>query len=231
VSAALQVIEQAATKGKVGVSYSGGKDSTVTWDLVRQIVPGAPAAFFDCGCEYDETYEAVRYYGATVIKSEKSLIELCQYGGYWGYDKPEDPDAEVDFFDFMVREPSEYFVESFDLQVITMGLRAQESGGRRMSAYKRGTLYSVADGTWHCCPLAHWTHDDIWAYIAGKGLYYNKIYDKMAALGIPREKWRVSALLGLCGARTEQRYVYLRQLAPRLFNKLAAMFPKIVSYT
>jgi len=232
VRAALSVIEQATTIGKIGVSYSGGKDSTCTLDLVRRLCPDAPSAFFDSGCEYPGTYEMVRRYEATVIKPQMSLLEMCRYGGYWGYLKPEDPRAEFDFFGFLVAEPSERFVEMYDLGVIAMGLRGQESSGRRASARKRGELYQIkATGIWHLCPLAKWRTEDVWAYIASRDLPYNPAYDKMAAIGIPRDRWRVAMLLGLTTPGLEERYAWLRQVEPHIFYQLAAEFPKILEFT
>lgn len=233
VAASIRTIEEAASIGRTGVSYSGGKDSTVLLSLVRQVVPSAPAAFYDSGCEYPEVYELVEHYDVQTIKPQRSLLEMCRYGGYWGYggDDLVDKDAEFAFFEFLIGEPSARFVHEQALAVMAMGLRAEESAGRRMSAYKRGELYQVKSGLWHFCPLAKWTHNDIWAFIASRHLRYNAVYDRMAALGIPRERWRISALLGLCGAATLGRYAYLRQIDPALFRRLAAEFPKIANYT
>ncbi len=231
VSAALDVLREAAAIGPLGVSYSGGKDSTVLLDLVRQVAPDAPAAFFDSGCEYPGTYEMVAHYGAQVIEPQMSLIEMCKYGGYWGHPTPVDPDATFDFFSYLVAEPSARFVAEHGLRVLCMGLRGQESKGRGLSARRRGTLYQVKTGLWHCCPLAFWGDADIWAYIAARGLRYNPAYDKMARAGVPRRQWRVGILLGVTRPGLQERYGWLRQIEPEVFYRLAADFPKILRYT
>lgn len=46
--------------GKVYVSFSGGKDSTVLLDLARRIYPDIPAVFIDTGLEYPELRDFVK---------------------------------------------------------------------------------------------------------------------------------------------------------------------------
>lgn len=233
VNAALEVISDAAKLGVIGVTYSGGKDSTVLLDLVRRVVPDAPAAFFDSGCEYPWTYDVIEHYGVEVIQPEMTLPEMCRYGGYWGHEKPVDPDAEFDFFAFLIGEPSYRFIHAHNITVEAIGLRAQESAGRRVSLHRkdRGTLYPLASGRWRLCPLAFWRTDDIWAYIASRKLRYNVVYDKMADWGIPREEQRVSTLLGTAALAFNARIAFIRAVAPDVFWKLAAEFPKIIQYT
>lgn len=231
VERALGLIQRASERGRTGVSFSGGKDSTVTLHLVRQIVPDVVAAFYDSGCEYEDSTAMAEHYGAEVIQPEMSLLELCRYGGYWGYAHPADAEVDVNFKAFLVTEPAVYFAEKYGLDVVALGLRAQESAGRRMNARKRGEYYQAKDmGVWHLCPLASWTDNDVWAYIASRGLRYHTAYDKMAALGLPRKAWRVSLLMSAVAAQWGGLAV-LRQIEPERFRALAAEFPRILDYT
>lgn len=232
VDRALAVIAEAAQIGTIGVSFSAGKDSTVLLDLVRQVQPAARVAFFDSGCEYPWTYDLVAHYEVETVKPQMSLPEMCRHGGYWGYENPADPEAEFDFMGFLVVEPAVRFSVLNDLAVSAIGLRAEESAGRRISLLKRGELYWVAERQlWHLCPLAYWKHADIWAYIAHRGLRYNEVYDRMAAFGIPRQHWRVSTLLGLSGTSANARLGFLRAVAPDVFWQLAAEFPYIRGFS
>lgn len=231
VAAALRSIEEASVGNTLGVSFSSGKDSTVVLDLVRRVVPDVSTAFFDSGCEYESTYEVVAHYGVQTIYLERSLPELCRYVGAWGAEA-ECPGAEVSFSHYLIDEPSRRWAFQDGLSVIVLGLRAQESKGRKMNVRRRGSFYEV--GTHSCrlrlLPIASWSHDDVWAYVASRGLKYNAAYDKMAELGIPRDSWRVSTLMGMCGAATMGRYSYLAQVDPKKYNELVRDFPKIAEY-
>lgn len=56
-----QIIEwYQKNNGKVYVSFSGGKDSTVLLDLARRIYPDIPAVFIDTGLEYPELRDFVK---------------------------------------------------------------------------------------------------------------------------------------------------------------------------
>jgi phosphoadenosine phosphosulfate reductase len=228
----LEAIASAAEKGRIGVSYSGGKDSTVLLDITRLVVPDVLAGFFDSGCEYPWTYEMMPLYDVLTITPVMSLLEMCRYGGYWGYATPTDPDATFNFTEALIYEPSRRFVAEQSLAVVSMGLRADESYGRLMSAKSKGLLYWVkSSSVWHFCPLAHWKTEDVWAYIASRELPYNVAYDRMAEAGIPRENWRVSTLMGVVGAATQGRYTCLRIIDPASWRSLSAEFPKIARYT
>jgi len=233
---AIDLLSSLVERGfKMGVSFSTGKDSTVTLDLVRRVYPGVPAAFFSSGIEteYDQCFELLKNHhpDVDVFESYRTLADLCRDFGYWGHE-PEKFADEVDWFAFLVGEPSVRFVRKYKFDVTVMGLRAQESAGRRLSRKVRGYFYPVKfeylDGVQHhhCTPIVDWKDEDVWAYIASRDLPYNKIYDKMAEIGVPRKHWRVSILLGEVASNLG-RYSTLKRIAPEKFNQLSIHFPSI----
>jgi len=236
VETTLEEVRDASLKGKMGVSLSGGKDSVVALDLVRRIVPNAPAGFFDSGCEFNQTYDVIDHYGAEYIQMEIPLVNLLKAGAYWGYDGPDvvDKDLVIDFYHHQVAHPSHIWVTRNNIDIIVMGLRGQENPGRMANYRRRGKLYLTH--TWlgvpvrHFNPLSNWTDADVWAYIASRELFYNAIYDKFAEAGAPREEWRVSALMGLCGASHGGRFVRIKQCAPEVFGPLTRYFPRMLEY-
>lgn len=69
--------------GKVYVSFSGGKDSTVLLDLVRRVYPDVPAVFIDTGLEYPELRDFVKSIpNVTWLKPEMNFRKVIETYGY-----------------------------------------------------------------------------------------------------------------------------------------------------
>jgi phosphoadenosine phosphosulfate reductase len=224
VDQSLEVIAEAAKVGRLGVCFSGGKDSTVVVDLVRRVVPGVDSAFFDSGCELASTMQIVRSVGSETIHPRLTMLDMARYAGWWGYADPVDRGCPFNAKLIVIDEPAETFVVRRRLRVLCDGLRAEESSSRRRNASTRGTLYEGADRTWRCSPIAHWKLQDVWAYIASRGLQYNVAYDRMMDARIPRESQRVATLLGARGSGWG-RHALLRRAEPERWSELAAEFP------
>lgn len=71
--------------GKVYVSFSGGKDSTVLLDIIRNRMgyKDVPAVFVDTGLEYPEIREFVRTFENVVwLKPKKNFRQVIEEYGY-----------------------------------------------------------------------------------------------------------------------------------------------------
>lgn len=70
-------------KGKVHVSFSGGKDSTVLLYIVRKMFPDVRAMFVDTGLEYPEIREFVKTWdNVDWVKPEMSFLQVIKKYGY-----------------------------------------------------------------------------------------------------------------------------------------------------
>lgn len=224
VEQARRVVEQACGIGKIGVSWSGGKDSTVLLHLIRTVVPDAPAALFDSGVEMPATLELARALGVIVIEPRLSAREIGRYCGWWGAVDPVDKGCPFDAKAVLIEEPAEVFVVRWRLSVLGVGLRAEESRARRWVQKTRGPLFQGRDRTWYLMPLLPWRSEDVWAYIAAHDLTYHPAYDAMAQMGLPRDRWRIGMALDATPEALGSLAV-LRRVAPDWFAALAAEFP------
>lgn len=69
--------------GDVYVSFSGGKDSTVLYHLVKQEYPKVKAIFVDTGVEFPEIRQFVRENKEVeVIRPDTTFKEVCEKYGY-----------------------------------------------------------------------------------------------------------------------------------------------------
>ena len=71
-----------AFDGNVYVSFSGGKDSTVLLDLVRQLYPDIPAVFSNTGLEYPEIRSFAKSKGAITTRPKMSFVDVITKYGY-----------------------------------------------------------------------------------------------------------------------------------------------------
>ena len=70
-------------ENKVYISFSGGKDSTVLLDLVRQVNRNISAVFIDTGLEYPETKEFVKTIdNVTILRPKMSFKQVIEKYGY-----------------------------------------------------------------------------------------------------------------------------------------------------
>ena len=68
--------------GKVYLSFSGGKDSTVLLDIVKGTCPDVPAVFCDTGLEYPEVREFALARADAVIRPEMTFKAVLERYGY-----------------------------------------------------------------------------------------------------------------------------------------------------
>jgi phosphoadenosine phosphosulfate reductase len=230
VARSLEYVRDAASHGRVGVSFSGGKDSLVVLDLVRTVIPDAPAALFDSGCEMPETLDMCTALGVEIIRPRYTYPEMARYNGRFGAADPVDPGCSFPVKHILIEEPAETFVVTRRLSVEAIGLRAEESEARKVNACTRGHLWQGKDRTWRLLPISFWTTDDVWAYIASKRLKYHPIYDRMTACGIPRREQRLGCSLGVINMEGG-RFATMKKVAPEHFARLAAEFPKLRDMT
>lgn len=70
-------------KGKIYVSFSGGRDSTVLLHIARELYPDVPVVFFNTGMEFPEIYDFIREQeNVTTINPKMSFRKVIAEYGY-----------------------------------------------------------------------------------------------------------------------------------------------------
>lgn len=80
-----RIREWIKTYGEDGcyISFSGGKDSTVLLDLVRQDYPDVPALFVDVPTQYPELKEfATSFENVDVVRPKITFLQVCEKYGF-----------------------------------------------------------------------------------------------------------------------------------------------------
>jgi len=236
------------------VAFSGGKDSLVVLDLVRQVTPDAPVAFFDSGLEFPETYDYLEMLAHRwslnlhVIPARMTTLEILASNGGWDHHAPDRRDVP-NLHQVLIVEPAAAAHQAHGPGEL-WGVRAQESRGRaaayanalratvcacsttctgRDQRARHGGLISRIDGTVAYGPVWDWHTDEIWGHISRHNLPVNPVYDKLRRLGAPEHFLRVSGMID--GTRLEEgRITWLRRGWPALFEELAAVLPRIREY-
>lgn len=210
---AQKIVTEAYTKCSFWyVALSGGKDSTVVYNLLDKRIP---AVFSDDEWWLPETEAYIRGlidngHDVRWIRTEATHTDWFSTEGDW-------------------KGIPDYAAHN-DWQGVFLGLRKDENSHRRMHLNRCGPLfYAQSDSFWHCSPLANWSVIDVWAYIYSRQIEYNKAYDKLSEMGIPIERQRIGPL-------AVERVLGYGQLAvlkkgwPDLYNRFARKYPEARAY-
>ena len=142
--------------GKIVVSFSGGKDSTVLLDLVRRAVPDAKAVFSNTGLEYFEIQKFVyQTPNVDVIRPKLRFDEVISTYGYPLIGKEV---AEAIYYARKIRSQSLNVERERAGQADANGQKWQESGQTETA----GAKDSQSQQTAHGMKQADWKRLEMW---------------------------------------------------------------------
>jgi len=203
------------------VSISGGKDSTVLFDIAQKeaVKRGRTinAYFLDQEAEYGATIELIRemmnrenvipywfqvpMYMTNATSYEQDLLYAWGPGEDWMREKEplaikDNPSNTTRFYPFI-----DWFSNQFGRDTcFLVGLRSEESLNRYRAVTSNPGVEGIdwssnKKGAVSVYPLYDWTFEDIWTYIGKTGCKYNRIYDYMYSKGVNISTFRVSNLI------------------------------------
>lgn len=142
------------------VSLSGGKDSMLSLRLVREAVGDSPAVHLDSGGEHPASWPHVRSLGNIhryLPRITYPEILRATYGD--GHTV-----SSAELMRYIMDEPSSRAHEDLDTDSYVIGLREEESSGRKWTGISHGPVYTPkAGGAVRISPLLRWTWKDVWA--------------------------------------------------------------------
>lgn len=200
------LIAKALELGSACLAWSGGKDSTVLLDLVRQFAPDIPVIWNSTGVEFPETWPFIRrmadewHLDLHVARPEPGI------NFWWCVEKYGWPLFSKDIrqsthraarqlskrkmkainvvrmssycCDWLKEKPSKKVEKELNAEVIFVGNLVAESRMRWWAWLDRSEFYyAKTRGMWVAWPLWCWTDDDIWEYHQHFNLPHCKIYD------------------------------------------------------
>lgn len=228
VDKARDVFRQAAAVGPLVVSVSFGKDSVAMADLALETLGAVPFCTMPIVKDPLPGGEHVLEYfrGRTMVHeivSEPGDVPWCQVGQM---EHERSRSQQHGTIDRVKRIPGRTWARANGFRVQCLGLRAEESKGRRANARFHGLVYPVDDGSLYVAtPIAWWTAADVWARIAERDLPYHSLYDRETH-GQTRETLRNTGWLDTSGAH-DGRIAWLRHHYPEQYRMLVAEFPRV----
>lgn len=215
VKQARMIIEEALSLNmRPYVAFSGGIDSTVVFNLVKEQKSDIIGIWSD-----DEWYlpETDEYVERMQQSNNIHHIRTNAYHTEW-FSIKGDWDGIPDY------------AKSLNMEMVFLGLRQDENSYRRIHLRKFGSLFfAVSDDTWHCNPIYNWSRLDVWAYIYLNNLDYNLAYDKLEQIGIPMNRQRIGPLAQRLVLGYGQISI-LKRGWPDLYNKFAEQYPEVRAY-
>lgn len=190
------------------VACSFGKDSLVMLDLVMRVNPAVQAGFIkwqesDLMYNFSEVEQKWAERGANIHTLHMTRTSL---------------DERVD-------DRFEQLANISAAHGSFVGLRAEESKGRRMTLRSNGVVYKSKKGFWRICPLAWWSTEDIAAYVYENDLPMLDIYktdgfEQRTASRVPRNDYFIR----------QEMLQKLRMRDPLSFQKLEQLYPEVSEY-
>lgn len=229
---ALEKISEFLSIGaKSYVSLSGGKDSTALAHLVSRVNDKiwlvSQKDDFDFPGEKEHVHEIAIRCGSPIhiIEPDFSMWDLAKE-----IDFTEDVHSQnTEFSKVSFYDPLKKFQESNNYKGVFLGLRAEESKGREWNVKAKGQIYYNAG--WEQLvyqPLAHWTGQDVMAYLFKYDLPILPVYFQTKFVGSPekvRKSWVIPS-----GQSSSGQALWLKHYYPEIFAKLSMINPKMRAY-
>jgi len=138
--------------GKVVISFSGGKDSTVLTHIVHSLYPDVPLVFANTGLEYPEIQAFAKKMGAEFVRPKMTFSEVISKYGY-------------------------PIISKENAGTIYYARKIRKSTDSEQVEYDSGKQYKSEDGTWEKTSWKDWRRQSLLGvghFSEGQSTLYNK---------------------------------------------------------
>ena len=211
------------------VMWSAGKDSTMLTHLVSHEVPGVRVYSEKDDLDYPGELEYVSTWGESfgvnleVLTPPVSPATWLATNGHLfrGYDDMHSRAASLSkacFYGVVEAASAKH-------DLVFLGLRTEESRGRRMNRACRGLVYDTNRGQRVAQPIADFRGLDVMAYAVKHGIDLFAVY-QCVALMHSREPWHLRKSWWLPGSHSARGGVsWLAHYYPSLYTRLCSWLP------
>ena len=231
VTEAKNELKRAASIGRPVVALSWGKDSTVLGHLALDVFGGIDVMHMRVAHELPGGEHVEAYFRERCTVHELPPINTIAESVEWlrkvGLPHERTKSAHQKIIKTRKKSRADMWATDNGYQVTVLGMRAQESIGRRTCFRVRGLTYQLSTGHWMSNPIGWWSASDVWAYHVAHGLPYHRLYDCEWA-GRTREWLRSTGWLYTDGA-DRGHISWLRRHFPEQYRLLVEAFPRVAS--
>lgn len=226
------------------ISFSGGKDSTVTLAVAVEAAKRTGRLPVDVVVRDEEicypgSYEFIERthdrpdVNLRWLNQQQPVINIFNRKNpyFWVFDDRLDPEQWVRIpppytektpersIEYMTN-PTRFPPAEGKTLFAVIGLRAQESRGRMYGVYSAGGHLTQANkmGVRNCRPIYDWSDGDVWKCIKDFGLDYNGAYDVFHRFGVKRSALRIGPPTMTVAA--VRHLEIARQAWPQWFDKV-----------
>lgn len=238
---------------RIVVSFSGGKDSTVTLAVAQEAARRAGAGAVDVVMrdeeilfpgtfEYCERVAAMSDVNFHWVYACQPIINVFnrEQPYFWTFDPdlaPEEWVRQPPAIAYRIPElhigglntPERFPPAPGKTLISVIGLRASESRVRTMTIHSAGGHMTKPNpiGVRHSRPIYDWTDADVWKTIRDLNLDYAPAYNVMLRMGIPRSRMRIAPpTLNIWGVN---QLAMAAAAWPQWFERVARRLPGVRS--
>ncbi|MBD8500583.1 phosphoadenylyl-sulfate reductase [Paenibacillus arenosi] len=152
---------------------SFGAEDVVLVDMVQKISPSTDIFYLDTDFHFEETYhtrdQIQSHYNLEFVRAAPTITPEQQVEQYGAELWKSDPNKCCNIRKV---EPLTQILSKYDAWIT--GIRRDQAPTR---ANAKKIEYDTKFGLVKFNPIAHWTWDDVWAYIRSNNIIYNPLHD------------------------------------------------------